>query len=144
MHRTQKAMNSEWSFTPAGIVANGGYVYAKVHTNMNRSPSETTTFPSDRHLFPCFGEWQGAYFSQRSSCIIEIVPAQWTATRVAALEPPEKAAGVKCLLTRSTSLVGRLHVSRNDRITDSTFRLPLQRALHILTEGHQAIYQAPI
>ena len=48
------------------------------------------------------------------------------------------------VLASGASLVWRLHICRDDRVTDSTLALALQSTLDVPTERHQPINQVSI
>lgn len=48
------------------------------------------------------------------------------------------------VLASCASLIRGLHVGRDDRIADGALALSLQRALHVLPERQQAVYQVAV
>lgn len=76
--------------------------------------------------------------------IYKLVATQRAGTLVAALEPPEETHRVEGVLASGASLIRRLHVRRDHRVTDGTFALALQRALHVLAEGHQSVHKIAV
>lgn len=82
-------------------------------------------------------------YSTRSN-IYKVVPTQRTCALVAALKPPEQADRVEGVLAGGASLVRRLHICRDDRITDGTLALSLESTLHVPAEGHQPIDQTSV
>lgn len=63
---------------------------------------------------------------------------------VAALEPAEETHRMEGVLASGASLIRRLHVRRDHRVTDGTFALALQSALHVLAEGHQSVHKIAV
>lgn len=51
---------------------------------------------------------------------------------------------MESVLAGSTTLVGRLHVRRDNRVTDGTFALALEGTLDVPSEGQQAVDQISI
>lgn len=66
--------------------------------------------------------------------VYKVVAAQGAGALVAALEPAEQTNRMEGVLARCAALVGSLHVSRNDRVTDRTLALALQGALDVASE----------
>ena len=79
-----------------------------------------------------------------SSYIHKVVPAQRTSALVAALKPSEQTHRVECVLAGGTSLVGGLHIRRDDGVADRALALPLQGTLDVLPEGQQSVHNIAV
>lgn len=73
------------------------------------------------------------------SGVVERVPAQGTATTVAAFEPFEETAAVKEILASPAALGRELLISTDDRVADGAFCLSLQCAFHITPESNDTV-----
>ena len=71
--------------------------------------------------------------------IVEVIPTQRAATRIAALEPPEQTAAMKRILARRALLTRQLPVRTHDTVANRTLRLPLHRSRHVPPPRHQAV-----
>lgn len=74
-----------------------------------------------------------------SLAIIEIIPTQRTAARVAALEPPEQTAAMERVLARRALLARQLPVRAHDAVANGALRLALHGGRHVLPPGHQTV-----
>lgn len=74
-----------------------------------------------------------------SLAVIEVIPTQRTATRIAALEPPEQTAAMERILARRALLTRQLPIRTDNTVANRTLRLPLHRRRHVLPPRHQAI-----
>ena len=76
--------------------------------------------------------------------VIESIPTQRTAGRVARLEPLEQAHGVECILAGAAPLVGQLPVGANDGVADGALGLTFQVTNHVALVREEAVNQGAV
>jgi hypothetical protein len=76
--------------------------------------------------------------------VIESIPTQRTAGRVARLEPLVQAHGVECILAGAAPLVGQLPVGADDGVADGALGLAFEGTNHVALVSDETVNQGAV